>query len=124
MMFAMTKSLRLLALAAALMAAAPAMAQSRYLSMAEDIPLMPGLTEADNAGMVFDKPDGRIVEAYATGAVTTLAVTRFYAATLPQLGWRRESDFRYRREVEHLQLTVTGRDGALTLRFDIAPTER
>ncbi len=41
-----------------------------YLAAVADLPLMPGLAEVPEAGLVFDQPSGRIVEAYAQGAVT------------------------------------------------------
>jgi hypothetical protein len=87
----------------------------------EDVPLMPGLRSVDNGGLVFDKPQGRIVEAQATGRVTRIAVQDFYAATLPQLGWNADSGRRYRRDGELLTLDFSGRDGNLTVNFNIAP---
>ena len=59
-----------------------------YIADVADLPLMDGLREVAQAGMAFDKPSGRIVEAYAHGAVMIQAVRRFYRETLPQLGWR------------------------------------
>ena len=49
---------------------------------------MDGLTEQADSGVVFDKPDGRIVERYASGPLTTDSVVAFYKETLPQLGWQ------------------------------------
>ena len=92
-----------------------------FLSAYEDLPLAPGLTEAAGAGVAFDSPSGRIVEAYAHGPVKAAEVLKFYAATLPQLGWRRESDTLYRREAEVLRLDPASKGGVLTLRFAISP---
>lgn len=93
----------------------------------EDMPLMAGLNETGEAGMVFDTPAGRIVETYATGAVSRDAVVEFYAATLPQLGWRRIGETEFRREGEVLRLefpdaeTAAGGVAGLTVRFALTP---
>ncbi|HEY9548625.1 MAG TPA: hypothetical protein VIR45_03910 [Kiloniellaceae bacterium] len=45
-----------------------------YVAGIPDLPLMPGLKELPDSGLVFDKPGGRIVEAFARGDVTAQAV--------------------------------------------------
>ncbi len=98
-----------------------------FLSGIEDLPLMPDLSESADGGMVFDTPAGRIVEAFASGAVTRAEVLAFYAATLPQLGWTVEDVARYSREGEILRLEFTKnhsppKTGAtLTVRFALSP---
>src|SRR3546814_3202631 len=77
-----------------------AWAAEAFLSVADDIPLMSGLTENTDAATVFDKPAGRIVTAEAGGPVTIAAVRAFYAATLPQLGWLPDGDNRWRPDAE------------------------
>ncbi len=71
--------------------------------------------------MVFDKPAGRIVEAYAEGAVSRAAVTTFYISTLPNLGWRAKAEALFQREGELLRLGFMGDDGALVVRFTLQP---
>src|SRR3546814_12004018 len=68
---------------------------------------MPGLKELPDSGLVFDKPGGRIVEAFAQGDVTAQAVIAFYDGALPQLGWRREAPGASLREGERLQLNLS-----------------
>ena len=82
---------------------------------------MPGLAEVPDAGVVFDKPAGRIVEAYAEGAVARAEVAAFYAATLPQLGWRTRQSNVFLREGERLSLIFLGGDGDLIVRFTLEP---
>ncbi len=93
----------------------------------EDLPLMPGLEEDAAGRMVFDTAAGRIVEAYALGAVSPAEVLEFYAATLPQLGWRREGETAFRREDEILVLEFSGGKAgpapALTVRFALSPAK-
>ncbi len=92
-----------------------------FVSGVEDLPLMAGLTEDTVAGLVFDKPSGRIVEAFASGAVSRDAVIGFYAETLPQLGCRPAGDTAFAREDELLRRESSGEDGALTVRFSLSP---
>lgn len=92
-----------------------------FVTGVEDLPLIAGLTEQADAGVVFDKPSGRIVEAYATGALTRAEVVAFYVQTLPELGWRRLGDMAFARESEVLRIVVSGDDGALTVRFSLSP---
>ncbi len=92
-----------------------------YVADVADLPLMDGLEEVGEAGMAFDKPSGRIVEAYAHGAVETAAVRRFYRRTLPQLGWQRLGPDRFAREDEELEIDYLGADGDLTVRYTLQP---
>jgi hypothetical protein len=108
-----------LALMLVLVLAAPA-ARAQFVAGTEDLPLMPGL--APVAGdVVFDKPEGRIVEAQAKGALGRGAVRDFYRATLPQLGWVGAGSDAWRREGERLRLDFAGRDGDLTVGFTLSP---
>ena len=92
-----------------------------FLPGFEDVPLMPGLAADADAGLVFDSPSGRIVEAYAFGEVAWADVIDFYTASLKSLGWRFEGAGRYTRESEELLIDQFGSDGALTVRFTLAP---
>jgi len=92
-----------------------------YVADIADLPLMPGLREVADAGVAFDKPSGRIVSAFAHGAVTADEVQRFYADTLPQLGWQPVADGRYAREGELLEIDTLGRGGDLTVRYTLQP---
>ncbi len=102
------------------LAAAPALAEG-FLGAYEDLPLAPGLTEQAGAGMAFDSPSGRIVEAFAHGTVKAADILNFYAVTLPQLGWRRDGEAIYRREAEVLRLEPATKGGTVTIRFAITP---
>ncbi|HTH18008.1 MAG TPA: hypothetical protein VL974_15220 [Magnetospirillum sp.] len=92
-----------------------------FLGVYEDLPLAPGLAEVQGTGLAFDSPAGRIVEGYAKGSVKAAEVLKFYAATLPQLGWTHESDTVYRREAEVLKLGTEADGHALVVHFTISP---
>ncbi len=110
--------------AAALLGAAapPAPAQQPgYVTQVEDLPLMPGLTEVADAGLVFDQPAGRIVEAYAQGQVTREEVLDFYRRALPPLGWKTLDTLRFGREGETLTLDFLNARDRLIVRFSLTP---
>jgi hypothetical protein len=132
----MVRRLALPAALAALLLASPGLAgpglvqtsfvQSVYVPGTEDVPLMPGLAADDASSVIFDKPQGRIVEAAARGAVTRHAVMAFYEESLPQLGWHRTvpqsaTSKSFERDGERLSLDFDGRDGNLQVAFTLAP---
>src|SRR2546430_485537 len=91
----------------------PAMAEDApvFLAGTEDVPLMPGLKNDESTLVVFDKPEGRIVEVVARGKLGRADVEKFYAATLPPLGWIADGKLAWRREGEGPRLAIKGRDG-------------
>ena len=109
-----------LALLLLLLAPLPALADS-FVAGTEDVPLMPGLQPVAGSALTFDKPQGRIVEAQASGKLARAAVQRFYAATLPQLGWKPTGADAWRREGETLRLDFHGPDGEITVGFTLSP---
>lgn len=101
-----------------------------YLAAVADLPLPPGLVEDADAGLSFDKPEGRIVEALARGALAKSDVAAFYRAALPSLGWKpltdTQSGSRWQRgeEILRVDFAANGDGGdskALVVRFSIAP---
>jgi hypothetical protein len=102
-----------------LLALAGAARAQTYVAGIEDLPLMPGLTEQD--GFVFEKAEGRIVEAVAVGAVKAQAVIEYYAHTLPQLGWVRAPDGSYIRDDERLVIAARETGTRVTVQFNLSP---
>ena len=96
-------------------------AAQTFIDGTEDLPLAPDLVQAAEAGMVFDSPSGRILETFATGTTDRDSVLSFYAETLPSLGWTQLSPSLFQREGERLALDFFGADGALSVRFTLAP---
>ncbi len=100
-----------------------------YLDAVEDMPLMEGLHETGEGGIVFDKPNGRIVRSIAEGRVTETSVRHFYADTLPQLGWKRLKKLEliddlliFNREKERLEIEIVSEQKGITeVRFSIEP---
>ncbi|MEK9660875.1 MAG: hypothetical protein VW644_03925 [Alphaproteobacteria bacterium] len=99
-------------------------AEQGYLQEVSDMPLPAGFTEDADAGVAFDKPEGRIVEAEVHGPMGPGEVLGFYRKTLPQLGWTASGPagaMTWRREGESLRLDIAARGGETVVRFHIAP---
>jgi len=102
-----------------------------YFEALADLPIAPGLAERPDEAMVFDKPDGRIVEVVATGVTPMAAVEEFYKQVLPALGWALSSETRvergaeltFEREGENLRLAIgrTENDDATRLVVEVSP---
>ena len=112
------------------LAAAPGFAAAQtadgYVAGIPDLPLMPGLRALPDSGLVFDKPGGRIVEAFAEGgaeggAITPQSVIAFYDETLQQLGWRREAPGAYLRVGQRLTLDLSQDAGKINVHFRQIP---
>jgi len=99
----------------------PVAAAERFLSVIDDLPLMPALTEIAGSAVTFSKPEGRIVEVAATGKTEEARVLVFYARTLPQLGWRSDGPAIWQRDGERLALDIKKKDGVLVVRFSLTP---
>jgi hypothetical protein len=93
-----------------------------YVAGIGDLPLMEGLVEDPDAAIIYDKPEGRIVEAVAHGDVAADEVETFYRTTLVQLGWQTTGDnLTFAREDEVLVISVEESNGAATVSFSLAP---
>lgn len=92
-----------------------------YLPGTEDVPLMPGLAPAPDGMLVFDQPQGRIVEVTTSGPVRRRDVLSFYRESLPELGWAAHGKHDFERAGERLSLDIAGRDGHLTVAFSLVP---
>ena len=83
---------------------------------------MPGLYEMLDESVVFDKPEGRIIESSAAvEAVTEQEIHRFYAQTLPQLGWNQVGADTFIRQGESLTLNIESRGNYNVVRFMVSP---
>ena len=94
-----------------------------FLSALDDMPLADGVVELADGALVFDKPEGRIVQVTALreGASTPALIRQFYMDTLPNLGWQAGAEvpgrLTFTRKGEILRITLT----ADLVIFDLAP---
>ena len=105
-------------------AAGQSVAPAVFFSTLEDLPVMSGLVEVVGEGMVFDKPEGRVVEAVAAGAAPREAVVAYYEAVLPELGWKRRGNAEFARSGEILRYHLETVGGTTEIRFTIVPNEQ
>ena len=93
-----------------------------FFETLQDIPVMPGLTELEDYTLVFDKPEGRIIEMVAKieGAGVD-DVRDYYRLSLPQLGWAIVSQDNYMRGEEHLSLNFEREQKDSFLRITVQP---
>lgn len=116
--------MRTLILCAGLIVLAATGRAEQFLAGLEDVPVMPGIEVVENAGVTFDSPAGRIIEAYAAGAVNRNAVRSYYRAALPQLGWTRTGPLVFDRAGERLTIELLGQSTApVTVRFELGPVK-
>ena len=110
---------------AALLSSGASAADPEFLTAVQDLPLAPGLLENTESGLAFDKPEGRIVEAFALGDAKLDDVAAFYRATLPALGWKplvgNGAASRWTRGGEVLSVDIVQPDNPLVVRFAIVP---
>jgi len=94
----------------------PVSAETVFISVMPDIPLMPDAVEVEP--LSYDKPEGRIAEVslYLDTPEGALAVQDFYLWSLPQLGWV-AGEGQFTRDGEVLRFVI---DGGL-VRLSIAP---
>lgn len=105
------------------LSAGTVLAAGAFVAGTDDVPLMPGLEAVSEAAVLFDQPDGRIVEAVADGTVPAARVRQFYAETLPQLGWKADGDGAWRREQERLEVKIAETGGRTQVRFLLSPRD-
>ena len=84
-----------------------------FFFFSPDIPLAPGLSEAETGALIFDKPEGRIVSIEALAATPSADIFAFYRLSLPNLGWQNKPELSVRNsETFH-------REGeALTIKYE------
>ncbi|MEK9646115.1 MAG: hypothetical protein VW547_11285 [Alphaproteobacteria bacterium] len=109
------------ALLAILLVLAPsAVRADDYFAAIDDLPVAPGMTEDENASVVFDSPAGRIITVIATGNAQLADLRTYYRSALPALGWDPQSADAYVREGATLTFTYSGEGDRLTMRIRLA----
>jgi len=95
------------------------------------IPLMEGLVENKEEALLFDSPQGRIINAVASGAIEDKKIYEYYTAVLPSLGWivemRKKCDENAElclsaiRDKESLSLLIDVKSGTSTVTYSLSP---
>lgn len=106
--------------------AGAAMAEEKpvFFEALYDVPVMPGLEEVKDQAMLFDKPDGRIASIVAVSEKLSAAdISRFYADSLPQLGWKKTSENQYVRAKDQLNMEVVKKPPLTIVHFTLQPVK-
>lgn len=101
----------------------PARADQAFFSVLDEIPLMDGLIEQTDDAVYFDTPEGRIIEAKASGTLPAQSVRAFYTESLAALGWKKISTHAYVRENETLSLYVVSNAGTVSVQVTVSPSK-
>lgn len=96
----------------------------RFFSTLPDVPLMPGLEESEEYSLLYDKPEGGIVEAVAFyERIDKKDIRYFYKAILPEFGWNPSDEpNQYYREGEFLALSFGRINEKPVVKFLLKPT--
>lgn len=94
-----------------------------FFTNLNDVPVMADLAELPNEGFVFDKPEGRVIEAIAVGThdVSDQDIISYYTQTLPQFGWNPTSTNSFIRGKERLELAISQDETAVHVHFILSP---
>ena len=77
-----------------------------FFSVLQDTPIMPGLKELPEQTIIFDKPEGRIIESVAViESGNKEGIQRYYETILPQFGWSKISNDSFARKTELLKIS-------------------
>ncbi len=94
-----------------------------FFSTLQDIPLMQGLKEIEEHATSFDKPNGRIIQAFAlTNNLSADDITTYYNATLPQFGWGKSKHGHFYRNGENLEISFEKQNYGHILKIMISPS--
>ena len=94
----------------------------KFIPGINGLPLVTGLVLMPGRHIIFDTPEGRIIEAFADGKISPANILAFYKDTLPQLGWIVKSKNEFGRENEVLRIEVSAnKKNQSIVRFFITP---
>lgn len=121
----MFKKLCIAVLTATFLFTAAAAQAEGFSSAIEDLPIMDGMSEKTDKIVVFDTPEGRIVETTLETSLGNIQVFTYYRQTLQQLGWTSigGSERAYQRENEMMTIDMyeNPETGTYYVTFKIAP---
>lgn len=95
-----------------------------YVQILSDVPLAPGLSLEEESEVVFDVPEGKIVEVSAFGAADLADTQTFYKESLEALGWQPVPGkaWSYKRDEEFLEISFDDGENDLQVKFRLMPS--
>jgi hypothetical protein len=103
--------------------ALPAHAETKFFSIMPDVPVADGFSELTDSILMFDKPEGRLLDfsAQSRSQLACQGALGFYTQALPHLGWQaRKGGFT--REGERLEMRLVQQSANLcVLNLSVRP---
>jgi|TARA_R110002126_G_scaffold13118_4_gene57041 hypothetical protein len=93
-----------------------AQAETKFFSIMPDVPVADGFSELTDSILMFDKPEGRLLDfsAQSSSQLACQGALGFYAQSLPHLGWR-ISKGGFLREGERLEMRLEQQSATLCM---------
>ena len=86
-----------------------------------DLPIFNEMKNMPESLVVFDTNEGRFVKTQISGNETLANATLYYSEILPNLGWEKIEDKKFKREKELLKVNYHKKDGLLYITFSVLP---
>ena len=94
------------------------MGQAAFLADT-DVPLMDNLLVDENESFSFDTPAGQIMTFVAKTRNSVKEVRAFYEIALQELGWKKVSATRYKRDQDELELQISELKGQTLVKIQL-----
>lgn len=95
----------------ALLAFLPPARAGTFVPYLDGVPVMPGFAASTDGALIFDKPEGRVIEVDIWCAQTCpadAAIAAYYIKALETLGWRQKEKLIFNKGGEHLVIELYG----------------
>jgi len=101
---------------------------NNFVDELENVPLPTSFIQNKEKSLVFDTPEGRIIEIYTKGRGDKQSVIDFYTESMPNLGWKIAKNhnskvaLRYIKDGEKLDIKISNAEKYnLNLTFELSP---
>ncbi|RPF77531.1 MAG: hypothetical protein CBE14_001050 [Rickettsiales bacterium TMED254] len=84
-----------------------------------DLPIFNKMKNMPESLVIFDTNEGRFVKTQISGNETLANATLYYSEILPNLGWEKIEDKKFKREKELLNVKYHIKDGLLHITFSV-----
>ena len=87
-----------------------------FIPYMDSVPLMQGFTASAEDALIFDKPEGRLVEIdiwCESNCPDNAAITDYYADGLRILGWARTGNLEFTKNDERIQIDIFSAEGGV-----------
>ena len=86
-----------------------------------DLPILNKMKNMPESLVIFDTNEGRFIKTQISGKETVANAILYYNEILPNLGWKKIDNMKFKREKELLNIKYQKKDGLLYLTFSVLP---